>query len=67
MSSRMYSKRLMHRKHKPHVQRGRNPRPKTFSSEASARKWAESNKITKYSLVNSKEGQKEKKIRIVQA
>ncbi len=67
MGSRLYSKRLMHRRNKPHVHRERNARSKTFGSEEAAKKWAEANKIQKYTLVDLKEGKKEKKIRVVQS
>lgn len=46
--------------------RNRTSRAKTFTSEESAKKWAESNGLTNYSFENLKlEGNKEKKIRIV--
>ena len=66
MGSRLYSKRIMHRRHKPHMGRGRDIRPKTFRTEEAARKWAESEKIKEYTLVNLKEeSAKKKKIRVV--
>ena len=49
-----------------HRGRERKPRPKTFASEESARRWAEAQGITGYSLVNLKsEANSSKKIRIV--
>lgn len=42
-------------------------RPKTFKSEESAKKYAETNGIKKYTLENLKtEGAKEKKLRIIE-
>ncbi|MCB9358664.1 hypothetical protein H6503_01910 [Candidatus Woesearchaeota archaeon] len=41
-------------------------RPKTFSTEESAKKYAETNKISKYKLVNLKSSENsKKKIRVV--
>jgi hypothetical protein len=65
MGSTFFKKRLFAVKHKPKYGRDRIKRPKTFKSEEAAKKWAESNKIAKYKLVNLKEGKKEKKIRVV--
>jgi hypothetical protein len=46
--------------------RGRAKRPKTFSSEESAKKWAESQKMKNYSLVNLKSPEASgKKLRVV--
>jgi hypothetical protein len=65
MGSRLYSKRLMHRRNKPKYGRDRLKRQKTFKTEAGAKKWAEENKIKEYKLVNLKEEKKENKIRVV--
>jgi hypothetical protein len=43
----------------------RKKRPKTFNSEAAAKKYAETNKISNYELVNLHASAKKKKIRIV--
>ena len=45
--------------------RQRKKRPKTFSSEESARKWAEAQGITKFELKNLRIGTKDKKIRVL--
>ena len=65
MGSTYFIKRIFRTKRKPHYGRERNPRPKSFRTEESARKWAEENKIKDYDLVNMKEGKQEKKIRVV--
>jgi hypothetical protein len=65
MGSTYFTKRLFKTKRKPKYGRDRAARPKTFSSEAAAKKWAEANKIKDYNLVDLKEGKKEKKIRVV--
>jgi len=49
-----------------HRGRERKPRPKTFASEDSARKWAAAQGIKEYSLFNLRnEASSTKKIRIV--
>lgn len=65
MGSTYFKKRLFATKRKPKYGRGRLPRPKTFSTEAAAKKWAEENKVKDYELVNLKEGMKKSKIRVV--
>jgi hypothetical protein len=45
--------------------RNRKKRPKTFSSEDIAKKWADSHGIKKYELKNLRLGTKDKKIRVV--
>jgi hypothetical protein len=46
--------------------RCRATRPKTFKSEEAAKKWAESQKITKYSIVNLKNPESaSRKLRVV--
>ncbi len=59
----------VHIKKRTRVIRGgrkRAPRPKTFKTEEAAKKYAESNKIANYTLVNMKsESSKDKKIKIV--
>lgn len=45
--------------------RNRKKRPKTFSSEEIAKKWAESQGIKKYELKNLRIGTKDKKIRVI--
>jgi hypothetical protein len=66
MGSTYFSKRIF--KLARHCLGGRNrtERPKTFKSEESANKWAESQGIKEYSLENLKtEGNSSKKIRVV--
>ncbi len=54
MSNRYYSKRLKDiEKKKAKVRRARS-RPKSFKTEEAAKKWAESNKVTGYTLKNLK-------------
>ncbi len=65
MGSTYFKKRVFATKRKPKYGRGRATRPKTFSSEASAKKWAEANKIKDYTLVDMKEGKNKNKIKIV--
>jgi len=65
MGSTYFKKRVFATKRKPRYGRDRAARSKTFSSEESAKKWAEANKIKDYKLVNLKENQKENKIRVV--
>lgn len=65
MGSTFYKKRIFAVKHKPKYGRDRNKRPKTFKTEEAAKKWAEENKISKYTLVDLKEGKEENKIRVV--
>jgi len=63
MGSTYFSKRIF--KHAKHVLGGRNraKRPRTFSSEAAAKKWAEEQGIAKYTLVNLRnEASSQKKI-----
>ena len=45
--------------------RDRKTRPKTFKSEETAKKWAESQGITKFELKNLRIGTKDKKIRVI--
>ncbi len=45
--------------------RERKKRPKTFASEETAIKWAESQGIKKYELKNLRIGIKDKKIRVI--
>lgn len=45
--------------------RERKKRPKTFSSEEIAKKWAESRGIKKYELKNLRIGTKDKKIKVI--
>jgi len=45
--------------------RNRKPRPRTFTSEETAKKWAESQGIKKYELKNLRIGTKDKKIRVI--
>lgn len=45
--------------------RERKKRPKTFSSEEIATKWAESHGLKKYELKNLRIGTKDKKIRVI--
>ncbi|MFC1733118.1 hypothetical protein ACFL6I_22695 [candidate division KSB1 bacterium] len=50
------------------LKRGRNRkvRPKTFKTEASAKKWAEANKVKSYELVNLKNlDSKQNKIKVI--
>jgi hypothetical protein len=65
MGSTYFTKRLFRTKRKPRYGRGRKKRPKTFISAEAAKKWAEAKKIKDYTLVNLKEGKKEKKIVVV--
>jgi hypothetical protein len=65
MGSTYFVKRLFATKRKPKYGRGRPTRPKTFKTEEAAKKWAESNKIADYKLVDLKEGKKERKIKVV--
>ncbi len=44
--------------------RERKKRPRTFTSEESAKKWAEKQGITKFELRNLRRGTKDKKIRV---
>lgn len=49
-----------------HTSRNRARRPKTFSSEEAAKKWAEANKIKGFVLVNLRaDSAKDKKIKVV--
>lgn len=43
----------------------RKTRPKTFKSEETAKKWAESQGIEKYELKNIRIGTKDKKIKVI--
>jgi len=52
MSSRYFSKRLRIKAEKKENERGGLPRPKTFSSEELAKKYAESKGIKEYTLEN---------------
>ncbi|HIH15385.1 MAG TPA: hypothetical protein HA360_00605 [Nanoarchaeota archaeon] len=45
--------------------RERKKRPKTFTSEESAKKWAEAQGIKKFELRNIRIGTKDKKIRVI--
>ena len=45
--------------------RERKRRPKTFKSEDIARKWAQAQGLTKFTLQNLRVGTKDKKIRVV--
>lgn len=45
--------------------RKRKTRPRTFTSEESAKKWAEAQGIKKFELKNLRIGTKDKKIRII--
>ncbi len=45
--------------------RERKKRPKTFSSEEIAKKWAEAHGIKKFELKNLRIGTKDKKIRVI--
>jgi len=45
--------------------RNRKKRPKTFTSEESAKKWAESKGIKTFELKNLRLGTKDKKIRVI--
>ena len=45
--------------------RDRKKRPKTFTSEESAKKWAEAQGIKKFELKNLRIGIKDKKIRVI--
>ena len=45
--------------------RDRKKRPKTFKSEESATKWAESHGLKKFELKNIRIGTKDKKIRVI--
>ena len=55
-----------HRRKPVSPSRKRKKRPKTFSSEDLAKKWAEKNNIKNYELVNLRIGnRKDKKIKIV--
>ena len=45
--------------------RKRKKRPKTFKTEASAKAWAEANKIKNYEIEDLKASSKVKKLRIV--
>lgn len=65
MGSTYFKKRLFATKRKPKYGRGRKIRPKTFSTEAAAKKWAEENNVKDYELVDLKEGMQKNKIRVV--
>ena len=65
MGSTYFKKRVFATKRKPKYGRARAKRLKTFSSEAAAKKYADANKIAKYTLVDLKEGKKDKKIKII--
>lgn len=45
--------------------RERKKRPKTFTSEESAKKWAEAQGIKKFELKNIRIGTKDKKIKVI--
>jgi len=60
MGSTLYSKRW-----KWIEGRDRKKRSKTFKSEESAKKWAETNKIEKYELIDLHPSSKNKKIKII--
>ncbi len=45
--------------------RQRKARPRTFKSEESARKWAESQGLKDFELKNLRIGEKDKKIRVI--
>jgi len=65
MGSTYHTKRIFNN-YRYTVSRSRSSRPKTFKTEAAAKKWAEINKIAKYTLENLKSPEnKEMKIRIV--
>ena len=50
MGSRMYSNRLMRRKHKPRYGRGRAKRPKTFKTEEKAKEYAKKLGLKKFEV-----------------
>ena len=65
MGSTYHSKRI-NKHYRYTVSRNRASRPKTFKTEAAAKKWAEANKITNYKLENLKSPEnKDKKFRVV--
>jgi len=61
MGSRYFSKR-----YNPESMRHRKPRPKTFKSSESAKKWAEANKLSKYEIKTKPYSTNEKKFFIVE-
>ncbi|MBS3098219.1 hypothetical protein J4209_05485 [Candidatus Woesearchaeota archaeon] len=66
MGSRYFSKRTEFKNMKMAKQRRPRHRPKSFKTEAAAKKWVEANKITKYTLRNLKSSEsKSKKIVVV--
>lgn len=65
MGSTYFIKRVFKTKRKPKYGRDRAKRPKTFKTEEAAKKWAESQKMKGYSIVNMHPGRKTGKIRVV--
>ncbi len=66
MSNRYYSNRLREKAEKKALTRRPRSRPKSFKTEEAAKKWAEANKITSYTLKNLKSPEsKTKKIIVV--
>lgn len=66
MSNRYYSNRLKAIAEKKAKTRRKRNRPKSFKTEEAAKKWAESNKISDYSLKNLKSPEnKAKKIIVI--
>ena len=66
MGSRLYSKRMRYKAEKRQVLRRAGHRPKSFKTEELAKRWAEANKISEYTLKNLKSSEsKRKKIVIV--
>lgn len=66
MSNRYYSNRLRKIAEKKAKTRRKRSRPKSFKSEEAAKKWAEANKITNYTLKNLKSPEsKTKKIVVI--
>ena len=65
MGSTYFTKRIFNLARHSIGGRNRSPRPKTFVSEEAAKKWADLNGVTNYTLENLRVNDIKKKIRIM--